>query len=463
LAGQLRAASSEFYRSDVFAELASVLDNLLADQQTGINASLQSFTNALQDVADDPASQSARQVFLSEARNLVSRFASLEGRLVETGREVNARVNASVSEIHSLGASIADVNRQILASGVAPGSAGPPDLLDQRDRLLERLSELVKVDTVSQTDGTASVFIGSGQVLVLGTQSSSLAVTPGRFDPEQSEIVLRGAGPDVNVTPFISGGVLGGALDFQREMLADTRAQLGRIALGIVDTFNTAHANGMDLNGALGGDLFSAPAPLISAATTNTGAGTAAVTITDLGSIEATDYRLAYDGASYSLLRADTGALVPMTGSGTGGDPFLADGLAIVVGGTPAAGDQLELRTVSHIPGSMSVLVDHPARVAAAAPTRTSVGLSNSGTASISAGRVVDVTDPNLLTTSTIEFLEATTYSITGMRFEALPNSFSYTCGGVNFMGPTIVPVESRAGLCSEGWSPGRPIKAISP
>jgi flagellar hook-associated protein 1 FlgK len=175
LAGPLRAASSEFYRSEVVAELASVLDKLLADQQTGINASLQSFTNALQDVADDPASQSARQVFLSEARNLVSRFASLEGRLVETGREVNARVNASVSEINSLGASIADVNRQILASGVAPGSAGPPDLLDQRDRLLERLSELVKVDTVSQTDGTASVFIGSGQVLVLGTQSSSLA------------------------------------------------------------------------------------------------------------------------------------------------------------------------------------------------------------------------------------------------------------------------------------------------
>jgi flagellar hook-associated protein 1 FlgK len=71
----------------------------------------------------------------------------------------------------------------------------------------------------------------------------------------------------------------------------------------------------------------------------------------------------------------------------------------------------------------MSVLVDHPARVAAAAPTRTSVGLSNSGTASISAGRVVDVTDPNLLTTSTIEFLDATTYSINGA------GSFAYTPG----------------------------------
>lgn len=423
LAAQLRAASSEFYRSDVFSELASVLDNLLADQQTGVNATLQSFQNALQDVADDPASQSARQVFLSEARNLVSRFASLEGRIFETGRELNARITASVSEINSLGASIADVNERILTSGVAPGQPGPPDLLDQRDRLLERLAELVAVDAVPQSDGTLGVFIGSGQVLVLGTQSSSLAVAPGSFDPEQAEIVLRGTGPDIDVTPFLSGGVLGGALDFQREMLAGTRAELGRIALGIAEAFNSAHRNGMDLNGALGADLLGAPPPLVAPADDNTGSGNAIVTIANLGNLEPTDYRLVYDGASYSLLRNDTNTVVSMSGTGTAGNPFLADGLSIVVSGAPAAGDQLELRTVSHVAGNLSVLIDHPSQIAAAAPTRTRMGLGNAGTGTVSAGRIVDVTDPNLLATATIQFLDPATYSINGA------GSFAYTPG----------------------------------
>ena len=39
------------------------------------------------------------------------------------------------------------------------------------------------------------------------------------------------------------------------------------------------------------------------------------------------------------LQHVDTGAAVPMTGTGTAGDPFVADGLSIdVTGGAPAAG-----------------------------------------------------------------------------------------------------------------------------
>ena len=435
LADQLRSAGSEFRRSEVFAELASVLDNLLADQSSGLNASLQTFANAIQQVADDPASQSARQVVLSEARNLAARFGDLEGRLDEVSRELNSRIFASASEINSLGANIADLNRQILTAGVPPGGSPPPDLLDQRERLLESLSELIDVDAVSQSDGSLSVFIGSGQVLVLGTTSARLTAGPGAFDPERLEIVLQGAGPDVNITPFLSGGVLGGALDFRRELLDTTRANLGMIATGLATTFNTAHNNGMDLNGALGGDLFAVPPPQAAVASFNTGSGTAAVTVADLAAIEPTDYSLVFDGANYSLLRKDSGAVVPMSGTGTVADPFVADGLSIVVGGTPDPGDQFELRTVSQVTGGLAVLINDPALIAAAAPTRTRTSLSNTGSASISAGQVVDAGDPGLLAPATIEFLDATTYSINGA------GSFAYTPGADIVVNGTSVQI----------------------
>jgi flagellar hook-associated protein 1 FlgK len=362
-------------------------------------------------------------VFLSEARNLVSRFNSLDHRLDEIGADVNAKITAAAAEITSLGTNIADVNRQILASGVPAGGAPPPDLLDQRDRLLARLSELVEVHTVAQSDGTMGVFIGSGQVLVLGTQSAELDVTQSASSPEELDVVLRGNGPDVTITRFLSGGALGGALDFRREMLAPARAGLGRIAAGLATTANALHRNGMDFNGALGADLFSVPPPEALAADANAGTGTVAVALADLGGLEATRYELTYDGAGYTLTRTDTGAAVPLTGSGTALDPLQADGLSMVVAGAPVAGDRFLIRTVDQVPSGLALMLADPAAVAAAAPTLTRAALANTGAAQISAGTVIDATDPNLLATATIEFLDPATYSIDGA------GAFAYTAG----------------------------------
>jgi flagellar hook-associated protein 1 FlgK len=424
VAAQLRTASAGFARTEAFVGFAEALDNLLADEQTGLNVTLQSFANAVQDVADDPSSTSARQVLISEARNLLSRFDTMDQRLDEIAGETRGRLTAAVSEINALGAGIADINRQIVAAGVSPGRPPPSDLLDQRDRLLERLSELVKVDVAEQTDGTASVFIGSGQVLVIGTDASELAVTRGNFDPAQPQIVLTSATGTVDVTQFLTGGELGGALDFNREMLSPARTGLGRIAVGLVETFNAAHRQGMTLNGQLGGDFFTLAAPQTFPALSNTGSGTVAVTVADVAALAPTSYRLTYDGSSYSLLRADDGTAVAMTGSGTAADPFVADGLEIVVGGAAAAGDQFALQPRDYAAGAIGLLVTNPAQVAAAAPTRTRAELANAGDATISAGSVVDATNPSLLATATIEFLTPSTYSIDGA------GSFAYTSGG---------------------------------
>ena len=135
-------------------------------------------------------------------------------------------------------------------------------MLDQRDRLLEELSKLVQVDAAEQRDGTTSVFIGTGQVLVLGGNAAQVAVTPGNADPLQPQIVIRGIGPDVNVTQFVTGGELGGAARLQSR---DARAD----ALGArPDRRRPRRARSMPctatawtLDGQLGGNFFAIGAP----------------------------------------------------------------------------------------------------------------------------------------------------------------------------------------------------------
>jgi flagellar hook-associated protein 1 FlgK len=423
LADQLRTASGGFHRADAFVSLAESLDDLLAGTETGLSATLQAFANALQDVANDPSSIASRQALLSEARSLVGRFEAMDQRLTELAGEVRTRMTSAADRITSLGNDLAEVNRQMIAAGTASGRPAPPDLLDQRDRLLEELAKLVQVETTEQRDGTTSVFVGTGQVLVIGGTAAQVVVTPGNADPLQPQIVLRGIGPDVNVTQFLTGGELGGVVDFNREMLAPARSELGRIAVGLVSTVNAVHRNGMDAEGQLGGDFFAIGAPQSFAGAANTGSGSLAVTVTGVAALEPTNYRLTYDGSAYVLQRVDSSAVVPMTGAGTVGSPFLADGLSIVVSGTPGTGDQFYLKPLEHVAGTVSLLVTRPADIAAAAPTRTSAALTNTGSATISAGQIVNVANPSLLATSTIAFVNATTYTINGA------GSFAYTPG----------------------------------
>jgi flagellar hook-associated protein 1 FlgK len=423
LAEQLRTASGGFHRAEAFVSLAGSLDDLLAGTETGLTATLQAFANALQDVANDPSSTASRQALLSESRNLVARFEAMDQRMTELSDEVRTRMTSAADRITSLGSELAEVNRQMIAAGTASGRAAPPDLLDQRDRLLEELSKLVQVQATQQRDGTSAVFIGTGQVLVLGGTAAQVVVTPGNADPLQPQVVIRGIGPDVNVTQFVTGGELGGIVDFNREMLAPTRSELGRIAVGLVSTVNAVHRNGMDAEGQLGGDFLSIGTPQTFAAASNTGAGSVAVTVTGVAALEPTNYRLTFDGAAYVLQRVDNGAVVPMAGAGTIASPFVANGISIVVSGAPAASDQFYLKPLEHVAGSLSLLVTRPSDVAAAAPTRTSTALANTGGATISAGQIINVAHPSLLTTSTIAFVNATTYTINGA------GAFAYTPG----------------------------------
>ena len=61
LGEQLRSSTTGQARFSVLDSLATRIDNLLADPDTGLNTGLQNFFNSVQDLANDPASIPARR------------------------------------------------------------------------------------------------------------------------------------------------------------------------------------------------------------------------------------------------------------------------------------------------------------------------------------------------------------------------------------------------------------------
>ena len=424
VAAQTRASSSNLEHLDIYASNAETLNNMFGDSANGLSPTLQKFVNAFQSVANSPASVPARQVLLSEATTLQQRLQFFDSRLDQMGNEINSRIKGEVAEVNTLSQGIARLNNEITAGIARTGGQPPNDLLDQRDQLLDQLAQKISVNVVPQDGGAVNVFVGSGQPLVLGANTNQLTTIQDPYDSTQLTVALQTPGSSVDISRNVTGGSLGGLLAFRGEQLDPARNALGRIAVALSDVVNEQHHEGMDLSGALGGDFFAVGDAEVLDNSLNTGTGTVAATRADVGALTGRDYVLEMTGSGWQLRDSINGTAVPMTGTGTAADPFVADGLEIEVGGAADVGDRFLIRPTRGAITDMSVLITDPSKVAAAAPIRAAAVSGNSGSGTISAGEVLDSTNAQLRSPVTIQFLTATTYSINGA------GSFAYTGGG---------------------------------
>jgi flagellar hook-associated protein 1 FlgK len=450
---QYRTTTTALGRQEVFATLAGRVGALFADADAGFGAALQRFVNAIQDVSAAPTSIPARQVLLAEANSLAGELRAQDERLDRLAAEINGRVATAVSDVNGIAASIAELNERIVSAQARTGQP-PNDLLDERDRLVDQLSDRVAVSTVAQDDGALNVFIGTGQPLVLGPQSMPLAARPDGYDPASVRVGVATAAGFVDVTASLTGGELGGLLDVQRQVVDPARRTLGQLAVGLADAVNSQQRAGMTLAGNLGSDLFAVGGVQVLANESNAGSGSVAVARADVSQLTAADYMLELGGSGWSLRRADTGAAVAMTGSGTAADPFRADGLEFVVSGAASAGDRFLVRSTFGAASGAQALLTDPASFAAALPVRAAAAAANSGSASAASLSVVDPANPALRTTATITFTSATTYSIDGGPDNAFTagspiefNGWRLELGGTPAAGDVFTVSSNAAGL----------------
>jgi len=369
---QVTSRNSTFNQLNILQQFASGIDELLANDDAGLNPTLQSFFNAVQDVANNPTSIPTRQVLILEAETLTNRFESLDQRLNSLRDTTNNQLVSLTTEINSIASSIAGLNKSIVLETGAAGGQPPNDLLDKRNVLINQLSELVSVSTVDVNDGSLNVFIGSGQTLVLGNTSSTIGTVRSEFDQSQLEVSYNSGTVSYPISNQISGGKLGGLLSFREDVLDKAQSAMGRIAIGLADTFNAQHQLGDDINGNAGGLFFNSivttSPQVFSSSGNNPASGTVSVSITDTNAIEASDYRLNYDGATFSLVRLSDNTVVD-SGFTTASLPrtVASDGISINLAGSVAAGDSFLLRPVRNGAGDIGVAVGSAAEVAAAA------------------------------------------------------------------------------------------------
>ncbi len=198
---------------------------------------------------------------LSAAQTLAQSVQGYASQLSAADQNVEGQISSNIQEINSLAGSIANLNSQISGSTT---SGAPNSLLDQRDQLVNQLSQYVSVNTALQSDGTMQVFIGNGQALVNSGTAQSLSAIPNQYNPTQFDVGISNSGSTVDVTGSISGGSLGGLLAVRTQVIQPALNALGQISVGVASIINQQQASGLTQAGVQGQPMFAVGAAQVS-------------------------------------------------------------------------------------------------------------------------------------------------------------------------------------------------------
>jgi flagellar hook-associated protein 1 FlgK len=387
------------------------LEDVFQLGEGGLGAATSELMDAFTDLANRPDDLSTRQVVLARSRDLADRFNEAGEALDRVQDSVSSELRVSVSQINSLAKSIAEVNRRIAD---LKGLGQPAnDLLDERDRLLSRLSEQVQVTRMEATDGSMSVFIGGGQRLVLGAQAAELRLLQDGGDPSRLGVALvEGDTRRYLDEAALAGGALTGLLRFQNDDLVEARALVGQLAASVGGAINAQQLSGLNLQPPAG-TLASSPMFAIGEARVLNNlanvrdagggyTGSVGIAITDYGALQASEYALEETVAGsgdWVLTRRTDGRQTAVA------DGDVVDGMRISFGTPPPQpGDRFLLQPVSRAANGFAALLDDPLDIAAASPLVATPSPANTGTATVARFAMVPGSTPIAGATATVTF-----------------------------------------------------------
>lgn len=457
LVNQVRLEQTQASYLTTYHSAMKQIDNLVADPTAGASPAIQDFFNAMNGVANNPESVPARQTLLGTAQFVVNRFQAIDQRLTDIADGLGGQITRSVSTINTYAQQIAALNGNIKRA-IANGQGQlPNDLIDQRDQVINQLNNEVKVSVQEQPDGMTNVYVGNGQSLVVGERPMTLGTVRSEVDPSRLDIVYRN-GNDTTLLQQsgLQGGNLGAYLAFRDQSLEPARNSLGLVAMGLATKINEQNQLGLDLTGAVGGNIFNVAVPRVERGVSNTGSAVASATISDVSQLTTSDYQLRFDGANYTMVRLSdnmTTSLGAMTPPATA----TVDGFTVSVSAGARRGDTFLIRPTADGGRDIGVAIGNPSKIAAAAPVRTSVGQNNTGSGLISAGSVVSPLNANVQSPVTLTFNNPpTTYSLTS-------TNSTIAAGGTTVTVASTAAMANGMPVSGGGFPPGTTITVTGP
>ncbi len=421
---QLRRDITSVGELDIYVEKTGSLDNLLASEANSLANGLSELFASIQTAADDPTNLSSREAVLGKATSMVARLNSVSDFMEAKEEELNLEFTTQVEHANSLITSIGQLNTAINTARGGTG-AEPSALLNERDKAINALAEIMSIEVRENQYGAAIVNLSSGESLVLENGDFNVFELGSDADLSFKELQLAThfntntkSETAININEGGLGGSLGGLFRFRDEILGPSQRDVGQIALAMADAMNTQNKLGMDLDMQLGGDIFTMPTftGLNYAGTPDNLPVVAQVTPGQGSALTDADYKITVDtvdGSGYptsvtlDLINSD-GSIKKLSDGSDAAFTSIAivPGYNDLPGGIQvefqaatghSVGDQFLIQPTKYAGTDITLASERPEDLAFAAPLRAEASIGNLGNAHVTSVSITNTTvDPAL-------------------------------------------------------------------
>lgn len=226
-----------------------------------LDTSLGSLQKALDALGTSPDNYATRADVVTKATDMANTLNRLSLEVQTMRRETETRMSSSVDKINSMLGSLRDVNLVLADYGVDNNTRN--SLLDQRDRIVSGISEMMDVRADYNPDGTVRLATKSGTSLldvkpsvIRFEQTGSLTPTSEfKVDDAQSGVgkliieTPNGTSVDLVKEGSIRTGALGALIEMRDVTLQDAQKQLDDVAAALSQVFSTVQEPGTAVAG----------------------------------------------------------------------------------------------------------------------------------------------------------------------------------------------------------------------
>ncbi|MGC9188705.1 MAG: flagellar hook-associated protein FlgK [Sulfurihydrogenibium sp.] len=232
-----------------FASGLSNIETIFNDALgTGFSSDLNTFFNSINDMLIKPDDLAARSQFLANAQTLVGKIRNTDKTLEDLKQQTVLKVRDQINQINQITSQLAKLNQNIKTKTLDIEVNN--EYLNERDRLIKQLSDLIDTKVVFNEDNTVNVFTAKGYGLVVGFESTQLS-----FETDSNGNAVVKWNNVADITKEIQNGQVGGNLK-TIDKVNEQLNKLNDFVTVLTTVFNKVHRQGYGLDGSTNTDFF---------------------------------------------------------------------------------------------------------------------------------------------------------------------------------------------------------------
>lgn len=220
-----RTANAQLSYNNELNTDSSYIESITNDLSgSGISSALSSFYDAAQSLSQNPTDATARNNFVQQATAVCDQFNQVSGQLTDfrtslvgdatdPGSLSSSKISTAVSTLNNDLSSLAQLNKNINIS-TTQGQT-PNSLLDQRDSLLDDMSNYIPISVTQEANNEVNVSI-NGVNLVSGSQQTGMFNVSANNSTDPALVSIQDMSGNTVVSDaksMLTTGQIGGILD----------------------------------------------------------------------------------------------------------------------------------------------------------------------------------------------------------------------------------------------------------